>query len=127
VSRRGSRGHTAGKNELNRIEPCGKARKYPSSGKEMHTNTGNYWSKIQSHHKTCSAIHAFVGVAIAILAFDPFGWFSPISGAVGAFVVFSWYTIYEVIQWWTRRDSPTQEIGEAMIGFLATALFCCIL
>jgi len=86
-----------------------------------------YWNKIQKHHTLCSIIHGLAGSAVAILIFDPLGRLSVISGLVGAFLIFTWFTIYEVIQWWTKRDSPTQEIGEAMIGFLCTTAVCVII
>jgi len=78
----------------------------------------NIWSKIQQHHLLCSLSHGFVGAIIAILIFDPLNLLSLITGLAGAFVVFSWFTIYECMQWITTGDCPSQELGEAMIGFV---------
>ena len=86
-----------------------------------------YWNRIQSHHKLCSGIHVLVGVIIAVFALDPLDKLDILARLAGALAPFLWFTTYEVIQWWTKKDCPSQEIGEAMIGFLTMATISAML
>ena len=86
-----------------------------------------YWQRIQQRHLLCSLFHIAVGVIIALFAFDPLGRLDILARIIGAGVPFTWFTIYECFQWWTKKDCPSQELGEAMIGFLAAMVVCGIL
>jgi len=75
------------------------------------------WKRITSVHLLCSIAHILCGALIAFLLFYPLSHFSPTSGRLGAILLAIGFGVYESWQWFTHRDAPSEEIGEALVGF----------
>jgi len=54
---------------------------------------------------------------IAFLLFYFPSHFSPTSGRLGAILLAIGFGVYESWQWFTNRYAPSEEIGEALVGF----------
>ena len=75
------------------------------------------WKRITSVHLLCSIAHILCGALIAFLLFYPLSPFSPVSCRLGAILLAIGFGVYESWQWFTHRDAPSEEIGEALVGF----------
>ena len=85
------------------------------------------WNKLTRHHALCSVSHVLVGVLIAFLLFYFPSHFSPTSGRLGAILLAIGFGAYESWQWFTHRDAPSEEIGEALVGFCVATVVLVLL
>jgi hypothetical protein len=75
------------------------------------------WGKLTKHQWLTSTAHILVGVVIALLSLNKTGALSGFSQPLGAVLLFVGFILYELCQWISKNDPPSEEIGEMLLGF----------